>query len=54
MFGWVYQGNLKGAIAGQDPNKVLTKGWVFNVAPRLTYCLGNVGTAPGRGGGGPD
>src|SRR5580700_9467332 len=46
VFGWVYQGNLKVTISGQDPNKVLTKGWAFNVAPRLTYCLENVGTTP--------
>ena len=46
VFGWVFQGSLKVTIAGQDPNKVLPKGWVFNVAPRLTYCLENVGTTP--------
>jgi hypothetical protein len=37
-WGWVYSGQLKVTIDGQEP-KVLPKGWVFNVAPRLSYCL---------------
>ena len=45
VFGWVYQGNVKVTIDGQEP-KELTKGWVFNVAPRLNYCFENVGTTP--------
>ena len=44
-YGWVYSGQLKVTIDGQEP-KVLTKGWAFNVAPRLSYCLENVGSEP--------
>jgi len=44
-WGWVYSGQLKVTIDGQEP-KVLPKGWVFNVAPRLSYCLESVGTEP--------
>ena len=44
-WGWVYSGQLKVTIDGQEP-KVLPKGWVFNVAPRLSYCLETVGTEP--------
>ena len=43
--GWVYSGQLKITIDGQEP-KVLPKGWVFNVAPRLSYCLETVGAEP--------
>src|SRR5260370_33895904 len=32
-------------IDGQEP-KVLSKGWAFNVAPRLSYCMETVGTEP--------
>ena len=39
-FGWVYSGQVKVTIDGQEP-KLLTKGWAFNVAPRLSYCLEN-------------
>jgi len=45
VFGWVYSGELKVTIDGQQP-KVLPKGWVFNVAPRLSYCMENAGTQP--------
>src|SRR5580704_6217058 len=45
VFGWVYSGQMKVTIDGQEP-KVLTKGWVFNVAPRLSYCFENVGPDP--------
>src|SRR3954469_14183627 len=44
-WGWVYSGQLKVTIDGQEP-KVLPKGWVFNVAPRLSYCLETVGSDP--------
>jgi len=44
-WGWVYSGQLKVTIDGQEP-KTLPKGWVFNVAPRLSYCLETVGTEP--------
>jgi hypothetical protein len=45
VFGWVYSGAMKITIDGQEP-KVLPKGWAFNVAPRLSYCMENVGTEP--------
>ena len=44
-FGWVYSGQVKITIDGQEP-KVLPKGWAFNVAPRLSYCMENVGNEP--------
>jgi hypothetical protein len=44
-WGWVYSGQVKVTIDGQEP-KVLPKGWVFNVAPRLSYCLETVGSEP--------
>ena len=45
QWGWVYQGQLKVTIDGQEP-KVITKGWVWNTAPRLSNCFENVGTEP--------
>ncbi len=45
VFGWVYSGAVKMTIDGQEP-KVLSKGWAFNVAPRLSYCMETVGTEP--------
>jgi hypothetical protein len=45
VWGWVYSGQLKVSIDGQEP-KVLPKGWVFNVAPRLSYCFEAVGSTP--------
>jgi mannose-6-phosphate isomerase-like protein (cupin superfamily) len=45
VWGWVYSGQLKVTIDGQEP-KVLAKGWVFNVAPRLSYCMESVGSEP--------
>lgn len=44
-FGWVYGGQLKVSIDGQEP-KILSKGWAFNVAPRLAYCLEAMGDEP--------
>jgi len=45
VFGWVYGGQVRITIDGQEP-KVLPKGWAFNVAPRLSYCLETVGDEP--------
>jgi len=45
VFGWVYSGQVKMSIDGQ-PTTVLPKGWAFNVAPRLSYCMETVGTEP--------
>jgi hypothetical protein len=39
-WGWVYSGQVKVTIDGQEP-KVLPKGWVFNVAPRPVLLPGN-------------
>ena len=44
-WGWVYSGQVKVTIDGQEP-KVLPKGWVFNVPGRLSYCLETVGSEP--------
>ena len=44
-FGWIYSGEVKLAIDGQDP-KILSKGWAFNVAPRLSYCMETAGSEP--------
>jgi mannose-6-phosphate isomerase-like protein (cupin superfamily) len=45
VFGWIYSGQVKVTIDGQQPT-TLSKGWVFNVAPRLSYCFENTGTEP--------
>jgi mannose-6-phosphate isomerase-like protein (cupin superfamily) len=45
VFGWIYSGQAKVSIDGQEP-KLLTKGWAFNVAPRLSYCMENSGSEP--------
>src|SRR5207253_1025391 len=34
-----------GGEDGQEP-KVLSRGWAFNVAPRLSYCMETAGTEP--------
>jgi mannose-6-phosphate isomerase-like protein (cupin superfamily) len=44
-WGWIYSGQMKVSIDGQEP-KVIGKGWVFNVAPRLSYCFETVGSEP--------
>ena len=44
-FGWVYSGQVKITIDGQEP-RVLPTGWAFNVAPRLSYCMETVGNEP--------
>jgi len=45
VFGWVYSGQLKITIDGQQPFTA-TKGFLFDVPPRLSYCLENTGTEP--------
>ncbi|HEU4550575.1 MAG TPA: hypothetical protein VFS01_12825 [Rhizomicrobium sp.] len=45
VWGWVYSGQVKVTIDGQEP-RILSKGWVFNVAPRLSYCMETAGTEP--------
>jgi len=44
-FGWVYSGQVKITIDGQEP-RILSKGWAFNVAPRLSYCMETAGNEP--------
>ena len=44
-FGWIYSGQVKITIDGQEP-KILSKGWAFNVAPRLSYCMETIGNEP--------
>lgn len=44
-FGWIYSGRVKVTIDGQAP-KLLSAGWAFNVAPRLSYCMENTGSDP--------
>jgi hypothetical protein len=45
VFGWIYSGQVRIAIDGQEP-KILPRGWAFNVAPRLSYCMESVGNEP--------
>lgn len=42
---WVYSGQMKVAIDGQQPTTV-TKGFLVDVAPRLAYSLENTGSEP--------
>ena len=44
-FGWIYSGQVKITIDGQEP-RILPKGWAFNVAPRLSYCMETAGNEP--------
>ena len=44
-FGWIYSGQVKITIDGQEP-RILSKGWAFNVAPRLSYCMETAGSEP--------
>ena len=44
-FGWVYSGQVRITIDGQEP-RILSGGWAFNVAPRLSYCMETVGSEP--------
>ena len=45
VFGWIYSGQAKITIDGQQPANA-TKGYLFDVAPRLSYCIENTGTEP--------
>jgi mannose-6-phosphate isomerase-like protein (cupin superfamily) len=45
VFGWIYSGQVKITIDGQQP-VTATKGFLFDVAPRLSFCLENTGTEP--------
>ena len=45
VFGWIYSGQVKITIDGQQPFTA-TKGYLFDVAPRLSYCVENTGTEP--------
>jgi mannose-6-phosphate isomerase-like protein (cupin superfamily) len=45
VFGWIYSGQVKITIDGQQPFTA-TKGFLFDVAPRLTYQIENTGAEP--------
>lgn len=45
VFGWIYSGQAKITIDGQQPFTA-TKGYLFDVAPRLSYCMENTGSEP--------
>jgi mannose-6-phosphate isomerase-like protein (cupin superfamily) len=45
VFGWIYSGQVKITIDGQQPFTA-TKGYLFDVAPRLSYCMENTGSTP--------
>lgn len=45
VFGWIYSGQVRITIDGQPPFTA-TKGYLFDVAPRLSYCMENTGSAP--------
>lgn len=45
VFGWIYSGQVKIIIDGQQPFTA-TKGYLFDVAPRLSYCMENTGSTP--------
>ena len=45
VFGWIYSGQVKITIDGQQPITA-TKGYLFDVAPRLAYCMENTGSEP--------
>lgn len=45
VFGWIYSGQVKITIDGQQP-VTATKGYLFDVAPRLSYCMENTGSQP--------
>jgi mannose-6-phosphate isomerase-like protein (cupin superfamily) len=44
-FGWIYSGQVKITIDGQQPFTA-SKGFLFDVAPRLSYCMENTGSEP--------
>jgi mannose-6-phosphate isomerase-like protein (cupin superfamily) len=45
VFGWIYSGQIQITIDGQQPFTA-TKGFLFDVPPRLSYCIENTGTEP--------
>lgn len=45
VFGWIYSGQVKITIDGQTP-VTATKGFLFDVAPRLSFCMENTGSTP--------
>jgi len=45
VFGWIYSGEVKITIDGQQP-VTATRGYLFDVAPRLSFCMENSGTEP--------
>jgi mannose-6-phosphate isomerase-like protein (cupin superfamily) len=45
VFGWIYSGRVRVTIDGQQPFTA-TKGYLFDVAPRLSFCMENTGTEP--------
>ncbi len=45
VFGWIYSGQVRITIDGQQP-VTATKGYLFDVAPRLSYCMENTGSTP--------
>jgi len=45
VFGWIYSGQVRITIDGQQPFTA-SKGYLFDVAPRLAYCMENTGTEP--------
>ena len=44
-FGWIYSGQMKITIDGQQPFTA-TKGFMFDAPPRLSYCFENTGSEP--------
>jgi mannose-6-phosphate isomerase-like protein (cupin superfamily) len=45
VFGWIYSGQVKITIDGQQPFTA-AKGYLYDVAPRLSFCMENTGTEP--------
>jgi mannose-6-phosphate isomerase-like protein (cupin superfamily) len=45
VFGWIYSGQVRITIDAQQP-VLASKGYLFDVAPRLAYCMENIGTEP--------
>ena len=43
VFGWIYSGEVRITIDAQQPFTA-SKGYLFDVAPRLSYCMENTGT----------
>jgi mannose-6-phosphate isomerase-like protein (cupin superfamily) len=45
VFGWIYSGQVKITIDGQQPFTA-SKGYLFDVPPRLAFCMENIGAEP--------